>query len=69
MSTVGFGDFYPNTDYERLTSIIVIFGGYVCFSFVNSTLLDTIATFENIFKDFGEYEKLEKFFEALAHFN
>ena len=69
LSTVGFGDFYPDTTYERLTSIVVIFGGYICFSFVNGTLLNAIAEVQEIFEEYGDHETLERFNKVLIKFN
>ena len=69
LSTVGFGDLYPATPFERLTGTIVIFCGYITFSLVNGTLLGTIEEVEKVFQDFGEHNNLERFFEALTYFN
>lgn len=35
LSTVGFGDLYPQTDFERITGSFIILGGLLCFSYVN----------------------------------
>ena len=55
LSTVGFGDFYPATPFERLVGTVIIFGGYLVFSMVNGTLLDTIDKVSIVFEDFGDH--------------
>lgn len=69
LSTVGFGDLHPKNTYERATSIIVIFGGYIVFSFVNGTLLEAISDVEALFEEYGDSENLEKFMNLLVKFN
>ena len=69
LSTVGFGDLYPRTDYERLTGLIILFGGNICFAVVNGSLLDTVEVFTSLNKDFDESEELDKFLASLRYFN
>lgn len=69
LSTVGFGDYYPATPFERLVGTIVIFGGYLVFSVVNGTLLNTIEEVSAVFEEFGDHSQLERFFDTLRYFN
>lgn len=65
LSTVGFGDMVPRTNYERATGVIIIFCGYLTFSYVNSCLLEAIEDLESAQAEFDDGEKLEQFFQTL----
>ena len=69
LSTVGFGDLYPRTDYERLTGALIIFCGLLCFSYVNQNLRTTVEVFNDIWKDFDDSENLDRFLNMLKFFN
>ena len=42
LSTVGFGDFYPISDYERILGAFVILFGVALFSIIISEFLEMI---------------------------
>tara|TARA_B110000285_G_C15101202_1_gene605101 strand:+ start:1549 stop:1737 length:189 start_codon:yes stop_codon:yes gene_type:complete len=39
LSTVGFGDFYPINDHERLVGAFVLLGGVAAFSYILGELI------------------------------
>ena len=43
LSTVGFGDFYPKSDMERILGAFVILFGVALFSIIISEFLDMIS--------------------------
>lgn len=45
LSTVGFGDYYPRNNYERLFGSIILLSGVTIFSFVMAKLQGMIINF------------------------
>ena len=62
LSTVGFGDYYPNNNYERCISSIVLFVGVVVFSYVLGTLCHILKDFQSMDEDLDQGDELNKFF-------
>jgi len=42
LTTVGFGDFYPITDFERSIGVIFLFGGVIIMSYTQGVFLEGI---------------------------
>jgi voltage-gated potassium channel len=42
LSTVGFGDFYPVSNIERVTGAIILLIGVACFSYIMGELVNAI---------------------------
>ena len=66
---MGFGDFYPKSDLERIVGAFVILFGVALFSIIISEFLDMINQIQALFEEATEDEKLEIFFVALRSFN
>lgn len=45
LSTVGFGDYYPKNDYERIVGSFILLIGVTVFSYIMMKLADTIINF------------------------
>ena len=69
MSTVGFGDFYPKSDGERIIGALIILFGVALFSIIISEFLDMIARIQSILSQQTDDELLEKFFVMIKSFN
>ena len=65
LSTVGFGDYYPISDEERLVYGFVMLFGVMLFSIFMGQLIDMIYMFKLLDSDFNQDEELEKFFIML----
>ena len=48
LSTVGFGDYYPRNNYERLLGSLILLSGVTIFSFVMARLQGMIINFSAI---------------------
>ena len=59
LSTVGFGDFVPTTNFERLTGVISIFCAYVTFSYINGSLLAALEDLSVVTSDYDDSDRLE----------
>ena len=46
LSTVGYGDFFPVTTYERVFSIIIMLGGVAFFSYIMGNFIEIITNYE-----------------------
>ena len=69
MSTVGFGDFYPKSDGERIIGALIILFGVALFSIIISEFLDMITRIQSILSQQTDDELLEKFFVMIKSFN
>jgi voltage-gated potassium channel len=65
LSTVGFGDYYPVSDIERLTSSVLLLFGVAMFSYILTDLLSQIELINQQNALPGSEESLEKFFATL----
>jgi hypothetical protein len=45
LSTVGYGDLYPVSEYEQLCVIVIMLGGVAFFSFIMGRFIEIIASF------------------------
>ena len=59
LTTVGFGDYYPINNIERLAGAFVLLFGVACFSFIMGELLLMIRTVKNLTDDVEDDSDLE----------
>lgn len=69
LSTCGFGDFFPVTDFERLVCSLMLLSGVSVFSYVLGELKFMMSNLKNVTGEIDEKEKLEMFFLLLEKFN
>lgn len=69
LSTVGFGDFYPKSDTERIVTIFIMVLGVAIFGYVMGALLVIIEQFKKYDKDYNEGDELSKFFGMIKWYN
>lgn len=69
LSTVGFGDYYPQSDVERLLGSFILLIGVAIFSYCMGELLAMIDKIKNLEIEYNDEESLEKFFVILQMFN
>lgn len=48
LSTVGFGDYYPKSDMERLVGAFVLLSGVAVFSYILGDILIMVSNISNI---------------------
>jgi hypothetical protein len=69
LSTVGFGDYHPRGDTERIATVFILLFGVAIFSYIMGifiVILDKISQFN---ADLDEGDSLAKFFGILRKFN
>ena len=69
LSTVGFGDLSPQTNWEMLICAAIMFFGVAIFALVMQQFLEIIETFKQIDEDIGDGDMLEAFFDMLKNKN
>jgi len=69
LSTVGFGDYHPRSDFERIMISFVLLFGVAIFSYIMGNFQEILAQFKSYNDEIEEGDKLNKFFGVLVKFN
>lgn len=69
MSTVGFGDYHPKSDFERVVCSVILVFGVAIFSMIMGNFVAIIETFQTFNDDLDEGEDLLRFCGVLRKFN
>jgi hypothetical protein len=69
LSTVGFGDYYPISNAERVLCTIILLFGVAIFSYIMGIFIDMLDNFKKINADLDDGDELSRFFGLLSKFN
>jgi hypothetical protein len=69
LSTVGFGDFYPVSTFERLCASFMLFCGYITFSLMQGQLFGMIHKINTVDDQFDDSQNLDQFILQIRRFN
>lgn len=70
LSTVGFGDFHPKNNFERIFCALVLLIGNAIFGFILGMFREMVQEFRSLDSDENNSsDDLNKFFSLLMHFN
>ena len=69
LSTVGFGDFNPRSDYERVLIAMILMFGVAIFSYVMGNFLEILNKFQTLNETLDHGDDLSKFFGLIKNFN
>lgn len=69
LSTVGFGDYYPVSNTERILGALMLFFGVMTFSYFMGLLMDHVSIVKTILWDQEDSQALNEFFGVLRRFN
>jgi len=69
LSTVGFGDYHPRSDVERLVSAFLLLFGVMIFSYFMGKLQKLIKKIKMLEKNDDFENELQKFFVLMTQFN
>jgi hypothetical protein len=69
LSTVGFGDYNPRSDNERLVCLAILLFGVSIFSYVMGNFIAIVDQYSMVQKELEEYDKLIVFFSMFRKFN
>ena len=65
LSTVGFGDFNPRSDFERLVCILILLLGVAIFGLIMGDFQDMIDRFQKLDEEIEDGEQLNMFFDTI----
>lgn len=69
LSTVGFGDFCPRGNIERLLGAMMLLFGVAIFSYIMGKFIEMIEKLQLLNQELEEEDKLSCFFNVIKHFN
>jgi hypothetical protein len=69
LSTVGFGDFYPKSNAERVIGSIMIMFGVMIFSYCMGKFIEMVDQVQNFNSTLDDGDSLSKFFGVCEKFN
>ena len=69
LSTVGFGDFSPRSDFERILCAIILLFGVAIFSYIMGNFISILDQYQNLNSDLDEGDELARFFGLIRRFN
>lgn len=69
LTTIGFGDFVPKGDAERLFGAFLLLAGVMVMTFVMGDLISLLANFQSYTGEYNEGDQLSLFFSTLTKFN
>jgi hypothetical protein len=69
LSTVGFGDIHPKSNFERILSALIMLIGVLVFSYVKDIFISIIDFTMHIDEDFDEGIELTRFMGTIRRFN
>lgn len=69
LSTVGFGDYHPKSEIERIITTFILLCGVACFSYIMGQFIEILMNFQQVTADNEDSENLSKWLSLLAHFN
>ena len=69
LTTVGFGDFHPKGNAERIMIALILFFGVMCTTLIVGDLISLLSGFKTYIGEPEDYERLAKFFGALKNKN
>lgn len=69
LSTVGFGDFHPRSNVERIFCAFILLFGVAIFSYIMGNFIDILASFTTLMAGLDDGDNLSRFFGILKKFN
>ena len=69
MSTVGFGDYHPKSDSERIACTLLFLFGVMIFSLVMGKYIKIWSSFNLINKNLSDGDNLTRFIGCLRYYN
>ena len=68
LSTIGYGDYSPQSTDERLISVLILLLGVMMFSFIMSQFIEILMNYQSLWQ-VGNHRDLSKWISLLSRFN
>jgi potassium voltage-gated channel Eag-related subfamily H protein 8 len=69
LSTVGYGDFYPISNLEMISAVVIMMSGVAFFSYIMGNFIEIISTYQSKMGSPDEMPTLNKWITSLERFN
>ena len=69
LSTIGLGDYYPKSDFERALLIVILIFGVSIFSYIMGNFVSILQKMKTVGASYNNCDQLSKFFELIIYFN
>jgi len=69
LSTVGFGDYHPRNNFERVCCAILLLIGNALFGYIIGNFNEMVQEVKNFFYENDEADELNRFFMMMERFN
>ena len=69
LSTVGFGDYHPKSNFERVICAAILLFGVAIFSYMMGIFIEILDKYQHLNADLDEGDELSKFFGLIKRFN
>jgi hypothetical protein len=69
LSTIGFGDFHPKNDLERIFCAFIMVAGVMIFSYIMGNFVEMIQSYEIMNGNIDDGDNLSKFFGLMKKYN
>ena len=69
LSTVGFGDFHPKSEVERVVTTFILLVGVATFSFIMGQFIDILLNLQTVTASNEDSQNLSRWINLLKHFN
>lgn len=69
LSTVGFGDYHPRGNIERMIGAFILLGGVAIFSLIMGNFIEILQEFQKFNEDISDGDSLTQFFLAIKYLN
>ena len=68
LSTVGYGDYYPVSNVERIVAVGIMLGGVAFFSYIMGNFIEILLNYKNL-DNTGDHRELTKWISLLTKYN
>ena len=69
LSTVGFGDYHPRSDLERVIGALVLLFGVAIFSYIMGKFVEMVNQIREFRRELDNSDELNRFFGVIEQFN
>jgi hypothetical protein len=69
LTTIGFGDYNPKSEIERLFTCFILLAGVCCFSFIMGQFMEIVIDYRKVSADNQQSKDLSRWLGLVSHFN